>query len=159
MRLVKSGHRYGKKGTMILVEKATEQELESIWALDRMVIGNSSRKDFLADTVGAGRCWLAHIGDTVAGLGVLEQSFYGQGFISLLVTHPNYRRCGVATSLIHHLESICPTEKLFTSTNKSNLIAQRVYETLGFVRSGYIENLDEGDPEIIYFKRFRGDSA
>ena len=156
---MKSGHRYGEERTMILVEKATEQELESIWVLDRMVIGNSSRKDFLTDAVRAGQCWLAHIGDTVAGFGVLEQSFYRQGFVSLLMTHPNYRRCGVATALIHHFESICPTEKFFTSTNESNLIAQRVYETLGFVRSGYIENLDEGDPEIIYFKRLRGDSA
>ena len=144
---------------MILVEKATEQELESIWALDRMVIGDSSRKDLLADAVRAGQCWLAHIGDTVTGFGVLEQSFYGQGFVSLLMTHPNYRRYGVATAIIHHFELICPREKLFTSTNESNLIAQRVYETLGFVRSGYIENLDEGDPEIIYFKRLRGDSG
>lgn len=29
---------------------------------------------------------------------------------------------------------------------------QRMCEALGFVRSGYIENLDEGDPEIVYFK-------
>jgi hypothetical protein len=32
---------------------------------------------------------------------------------------------------------------------------QAVYESLGFVRSGFVENLDEGDPEIIYFKRLR----
>jgi hypothetical protein len=30
---------------------------------------------------------------------------------------------------------------------------QNLCEKLGFVRSGCIENLDEGDPEIIYFKR------
>ena len=145
---------------MILVEKATKQELESVWALDYMIRGNSSRKDFLTDAVRSGQCWLAHIGDAVAGFGVLEQSFYGQGFVSLLMTHPNHRRYGVATVIIHHFESICPTEKLFTSTNESNLIAQRVYETLGFIRSGYIENLDDGgDPEIIYFKHLKGVST
>ena len=144
---------------MILVEKATEQELEPIWALDHMIIGNSSRKEFLSDTVRAGKCWLARIGDSLAGVGALEQSFYGQGFVSLLMTHPDYRRCGVATALIRHLESLCPTEKLFTSTNESNSIAQRVYESLGFIRSGYIENLDEGDPEIIYFKRLGGNDT
>jgi hypothetical protein len=35
---------------------------------------------------------------------------------------------------------------------------QRVCDALGFVRSGRIENLDEGDPEIVYFKRPAGDS-
>jgi hypothetical protein len=35
----------------------------------------------------------------------------------------------------------------------SNTIMQELFEKLGYIRSGYIENLDEGDPEIIYFKR------
>jgi hypothetical protein len=30
---------------------------------------------------------------------------------------------------------------------------QRLCERLGYVRSGWIENLDEGDPEIIYSKK------
>ena len=144
---------------MIVVEKATEKDLESIWALDRMVRGNSCRKDSLANAVSAGRCLIAQTGDTIVGFGVLEQSFYGHDLISLLIVHPNHRRRGVATALIRHIESICPTEKLFTSTNESNSIAQCVFEALGFVRSGYIENLDEGDPEIIYFKHLGDNSA
>ncbi len=144
---------------MILVEKATEQELESVWALDSTAIGNLDRKDFLANAVSSGRCLVARIEDTMVGFGVLDQSFYGQGFISLLIVHPEYRQRGVATALIGHIESICPTGKLFTSTNESNVIAQQVYESLGFARSGYIENLDEGDPEIVYFKRLGGDST
>jgi len=143
----------------IVVKKATEKNLESIWTLDCMVLGNSSRKDFLTNAVRADQCWIAQIGGTVVGFGVLEQSFYGHGFISLLIVHPNHRRRSVATALIRHIESICPTEKLFTSTNESNLTAQRVFEALGFVRSGCIENLDEGDPEIIYFKHLGDNSA
>ena len=137
---------------MITVEEATEQEVESIWALDGMVLGNRSREDFIANAVRAGQCSLARTGDMLAGFSVLEQSFYGQGFMSLLIVHPDHRRRGVATALIQRVESICPTRKLFTSTNESNLTAQRTFEALGFVRSGYIENLDEDDPEIVYFK-------
>jgi ribosomal protein S18 acetylase RimI-like enzyme len=144
---------------MIFVEKATEKELQAIQTIDSLVLGNSSRKDFLANAVRAGQCLAARIGDTIVGVGRLNQTFYGQGFISLLTVHPDYRRRGVATALIRHVESICPTEKLFTSTNESNVIAQRVYESLGFTRSGHIENLDEGDPEIVYFKRLGSDRA
>lgn len=44
------------------------------------------------------------------------------------------------------------TAKLFTSTNESNVAMQRLCDRLGYVRSGFIENLDERDPEVVYFK-------
>ena len=34
-----------------------------------------------------------------------------------------------------------------------NAPMQALVEKLGYVKSGWIENLDEGDPDIIYFKR------
>jgi len=30
---------------------------------------------------------------------------------------------------------------------------QKVFKANGFKQSGFIENLDEGDPEIIYFRK------
>jgi len=144
---------------MISMEKAMEKDLEMICTIDLVLLGNSRRRDFLANAVKADQCLIARSQDTIVGFGILERSFYGQGFISLLIVHPDYRKRGIATAVIQHIESICSTEKLFTSTNKSNLIAQQVFEVLGFVRSGYIENLDEGDPEIIYFKRLRGNGV
>jgi GNAT superfamily N-acetyltransferase len=78
-----------------------------------------------------------------------------EALIVLLVVHPKRRRSGVASALIRAIEARSPTSKLFTSTNESNTVMQAVCEALGFVRSGIVENLDEGDPEIIYFKRLR----
>ena len=140
---------------MITIEKATQKDLETICTLDSMVLGNPSRRDFLDNAVKADQCLVAIIQNAIVGFAILETSFYGQGFISLLIVHPDYRKQGVAKALIQHIESICKAEKLFTSTNKSNVIAQQVFESLGFVRSGYVENLNESDPEIIYFKRLR----
>ena len=54
---------------------------------------------------------------------------------------------------MRHVERSCLPDKLFTSTNQSNTQMQALCETLGYVKSGWVDNLDEGDPEIIYFKR------
>lgn len=70
---------------------------------------------------------------------------------------PDYRRRGVGTALVRYVESSVSSRKLFTSTNKSNLPMQKLCESLGYQRSGIVENLDEGDPEIIYFKRLTAD--
>ena len=144
---------------MINIEKALEIDIETICTLDSIVPGNHSRRNLLINAIKANQCLVAKIRNTITGFAILEQSFYCQGFLSLLIVHPDYRRRGIATALIRHIESTCPTEKLFTSTNKSNVTAQRMFEALGFVRSGYIENLDEGDPEIIYFKRVMSDGV
>ncbi|MEO0538637.1 MAG: GNAT family N-acetyltransferase, partial [Cyanobacteria bacterium P01_A01_bin.123] len=41
----------------------------------------------------------------------------------------------------------------FTSTNESNLLMQALMAKLRYIPSGIINNLDEGDPELVYFKR------
>ena len=138
---------------MILVEKATEADTEHVWTVERAAVGNPGRRDFLQDAIEAGQCYVARLDDDCAGLAVLDESFYGNAFISLLIVRPEFRGRGVASALIRHLESVCPTKKLFTSTNESNVVMQKLCEKLGFARSGRIENLDEGDPEVVYFKR------
>jgi len=70
----------------------------------------------------------------------------------MLYVHPKYRRQGIGVALVSYLFNICNTAKLFTSTNQSNVPMQRLVATLGFGRSGTIDNLDEGDPELVYFK-------
>jgi ribosomal protein S18 acetylase RimI-like enzyme len=135
------------------IQKATRQDLAAI--LNIMSIGSTADlTKLIKQSVKAGTCWIASIDDKPAGFIILDNtSFLSQYFIELLVVHPEYRRQGVASALLRKTEQICPTNKLFTSTNESNTAAQKTYEANGFIRSGYIVNLDEGDPEIIYLKR------
>ena len=84
---------------------------------------------------------------------MLEYSFYGHGFLAMLYVHPNHRMHGVGAGLIRHVEGICRTEKLFTSTNESNLPMQALLTKLSYAPSGIIHNLDAGDPEIVFFKQ------
>ncbi|WP_420883021.1 GNAT family N-acetyltransferase [Thermus tengchongensis] len=86
---------------------------------------------------------------------MLEYTFYAQGFISLLYIHPNYRGQGVGTMLVRYLESVCQTPKLFTSTNLSNVAMQGLLVKLGYMLSGVIHHLDQGDPELVFVKALR----
>ena len=141
---------------MIAIEKAGEDDTQAICTLDRMVLGRSERQDYIESAVRAGECLVARDEGTLVGFAVVNQSFYGNGFIGLLFVHPDHRRRGVGTALVRRIESMCPTEKLFTSTNASNTPMQRLCCSLGFAVSGHIDNLDEGDPEVVFFKRVGG---
>ena len=107
---------------MVTVQTAPRNDLGPIADLDTMALGESSRRPFLSNAVRGGQCLVANSRQRVVGFAVLDRSFYGHGFISLHIVHPERR----------------PT---------------------GFSRSGQIENLDEGDPEIVYFKRLPNKAA
>ncbi len=138
---------------MVIIERATSEDFEHICALDETVHERPARRQLIGPAVAEHRCAVARVDGFVRGFVISSQSFFGQRFVDLLMVHPDFRRRGMATALMRSAELDCPTDKLFTSTNQSNLPMQRLCERLGFVRSGYIENLDKGDPEIIYFKR------
>lgn len=136
------------------IAAAGEADLARVLAIDPHAVEGSRRRQFLAEAVAAGQCILARIeGDVIAGFVVLDRSFFDQRFISLLHVDEQYRRQGIGLALVRHVMAASGGEKLFTSTNQSNVPMQRLCERLGFRRSGSIENLDEGDPEIIYFRQ------
>ena len=143
-------------GDDLIVERATDDDLADVIAVDAAHMRHA-RADHLAEAVKRHECYIVREGWDVLGFAILTQSFFEQYFIDLIVVHPDQRRKGVASALMQHIEKIVPAEKLFTSTNQSNAPMQALCEKLGFVKSGWIDNLDDGDPEIIYFKRLQYD--
>lgn len=66
---------------------------------------------------------------------------------------PALRGQGIGSTLLAALQQQCRTEKLFTSVNASNTGMQALLLRQGFVLSGQVDNLDDGDPELFYFRR------
>jgi ribosomal protein S18 acetylase RimI-like enzyme len=137
---------------MFSIRLAVSADIHSILRFDQVAQREERRRAFIAHSVDAGTCWVIVDAQQVAGYAVLNYSFFEQGFISVLYIHPDYRRQGAGLRLMQHLETICQTEKLFTSINLSNLPMQSLLARLSYLLSGVIHHLDEGDPELVYVK-------
>ena len=136
------------------IRPASSDDLPALLALDHLAQQpGSGRREFIHRVCAANTCWVAILDDAVAGYGVLEYSFYECGFLAMLYVHQDYRRRGLGQALLEHFETICQTPKLFTSTNLTNLPMQSLLAKRGYTLSGVIHNLDDGDPELVYFKR------
>jgi len=72
-----------------------------------------------------------------------------------LAVHPKYQNCGVARQLMLHLEKIAHQkccQKLFLCTAWAMKEAIRLYESLGFVKEGYLRNHFYGEDFIVFSK-------
>ena len=138
---------------MIIIERATEDDLAAVLALDYQVTGNAIRQQILADAIQVRQCVVARRGGTPLGYLLVDRSFFGQYFIAAILVHPDQRRQGVATALVRHVEKTCPESRVFASAGGFDSVMDALYTKLGFVHSGHIDNLHESVPEIIYVKR------
>jgi GNAT superfamily N-acetyltransferase len=140
---------------MISVRPAVEGDIEAICTFDLIARQEVKRREFIRREVASRNCFVAVVEEAIIGYGVLNYGFYDNGWIDMLYVHADHRRCSVSTALMRHMESLCQTPKLFTSTNLSNLPMHSLLTKSGYLISGIIHNLDEDDPEIVYFKRLK----
>ena len=135
----------------MLIRLATETDAPSLIALDTVAAREPKRAAQIRTWCDQAVCYIAWEQGVAMGYGVLTYHFFGCGFIEMLMVGEHCRRRGVGLALIAALKSRCQHPKLFTSTNRSNQPMQRLLLNAGFIASGQIENLDDGDPEQIFF--------
>jgi ribosomal protein S18 acetylase RimI-like enzyme len=135
---------------------ATDGDLPVLCVLDRIASQSDERREFLRHSIAAGACLVAESGsESIVGYGVLTYSFFRYGFVEMLYISSEFRRQGFGTALLERMATLCRTDKLFASANLSNTPMHSLLAREHFVQSGIIHNLDDGDPEIIYFKQLR----
>lgn len=127
-------------------------DLNAIVQLDREVIGNMSRRKSIENAIMQERCIIVKENDKVVGFLIYDTNFFECTFISLIIVSPSKRRKGYGSQMLNFMVRTSLTQKVFSSTNRSNNSMQKVFEANGFVESGIVENLDEGDPEILFYK-------
>lgn len=140
-----------KKNFLISCRLARNDDIDEICRLDE----RSFIRSFIQRSIASSYCHVAVINENlIVGYAVLDYSFYAQAFISMLFVHSLYRRQRIGLTLMKYLEQLVQTSsnKLFTSTNLSNLPMQSLLTLLNYKLTGIIHNLDDGDPELVYFK-------
>ncbi len=137
------------------LREATIADLGTICEFDQVAREDEERVTFVEKAISSRSCLVATLDEEIVGYGVLEYSFYGRGFISMIYVSADHRRHGIGARLVQELEDKCATSQLFTSTNESNLPMQMLLGRLGYEPSGVIHNLDPGDPELVYVKTLR----
>jgi GNAT superfamily N-acetyltransferase len=141
------------------IRQGEPDDVATLVAFDHVARADPRRGEFIRRSIAAGGCFVATVGGTPVGYAVLEHSFFGNGLIAMVYTRADRRRRGVGSALVARCEAACETAKLFTSTNLSNTPVQRLLAKCGYRMTGYIDNLDEGDPELVYLKWLGGGPA
>ncbi|MBV9330798.1 MAG: GNAT family N-acetyltransferase [Alphaproteobacteria bacterium] len=111
-----------------------------------------SRRETVDAAIAARMCWIAERAYRQVGYGILSRKFFSRDFIELLYVAEDERRRGIGLAVLRTIESTVAADRIFTSTNKSNLAMRALLDQCGYRASGTIENLDPGDPELIFVK-------
>jgi GNAT superfamily N-acetyltransferase len=139
----------------LAVRAATPKDVPTLKSFDELLSRDGRREALVANAISAGRCWVAETRSTVLGYGALTAEFFNREFVALVIVAASNRRQGVATAILDAMEATCAGETVFTSTNESNLPMRRLLAKRGYQPSGRIENLDTGDPELVFMKVLR----
>jgi GNAT superfamily N-acetyltransferase len=141
------------------IRRAVAADIGGILRLDHLAAhGDHERAEFLRRCVGLGECLVHPDRGSLTGFAVLRPAhFFGRDFIDLLMVEPAHRRSGIGRALLRTALAVAGTEQVFTSTNTSNQPMRSLLRAEGWSFSGELDGLDEGDPELVFYKIRRGD--
>jgi len=125
----------------------------AVMALDPLAATDLVRREHIDAAIAARRCLVAEKDGRVAGYALLTRNFYDRDFLELLIVAEEARRGGVGSALLAAAEREVRGRVLFTSTNESNAPMRALLAKRGYAPSGRIENLDPGDPELVFVKQ------
>jgi ribosomal protein S18 acetylase RimI-like enzyme len=131
----------------ILADAAILKSLDSVVPLD------PARADCVDLWLRQDTVLVAEVEGRAVGYGVFNHGFFHQGQVEMLMLHPQFRGQEIGARLLKALEERCDTPKLFVTTNLTNQPMQKLLLRLGYAACGYIEELDPGDPELVFFKK------
>jgi N-acetylglutamate synthase-like GNAT family acetyltransferase len=136
-----------------VVRGATSDDLEAVLSFVRNEPVRHERESLLTARVQFGDVTIFERESRVLGYALCRtHSFFGRDFVELLTVTFEERRQGIGSVLLQECVDLSSTKRIFTSTNQSNLAMTALLEKLGWEFSGQLVGIDNGDPELIFYK-------
>jgi GNAT superfamily N-acetyltransferase/catechol 2,3-dioxygenase-like lactoylglutathione lyase family enzyme len=138
---------------MTTAAPASPDESGAIEALAPPNLRNESFSARLRAAVDNGEVLVVRDGTEIAGFAWIQpHGFFGHAFVNLLVVAAPHRRRGYATALMRQAQIYATTDRIVTSTNRSNEAMHSLCRRNGWHRCGEVDAVDAGDPEVFYVK-------
>lgn len=135
------------------VRPAKPDDVAACIDLAEAVIGATRSSSFVEAALVREGLLVAVEGEAVVGALAYRTDWFACTLVTLVSVRPDRRRRGVARALYAALEGESPGARLFSSTEETNAAAIRMHRALGFVESGYIDNLPQGYRELLFYRR------
>jgi ribosomal protein S18 acetylase RimI-like enzyme len=142
-----------EKYMTINIRKADLNDAQSIRNIDSIVPCNPSRAEMIDTWLQKDFVLVAEMNNRIIGYGVLNHEFFRQSQIDMLMISTECRGKRIGEMLLLSLEKYADTAKMFITTNLSNHSMQKLLFRNGYKPCGYIEELDPGDPELVFVKQ------
>ena len=141
------------------VRHAEPTDLGRVIALAADVIGAERASTFVRSHAERHHLLVAEEDGEVTGVLAFRTDWFQCTFIGLVAVDAKLRRRGIARALYRMVEEITPSPRLFSSAQETNAVSIQMHTALGFVPSGYIDNLPQGYRELLFYKRLRPSSG
>ena len=122
------------------------------YSLDQVEHIELKRAEKIAKAILDEECFIILSDNEAVGFVLFDYRFFDQGWIELIIIAEKHRGKGIGGQVFDLLCQQCNADKVFTSTNSSNLPMQQALTKAGFVFAGKIDGLDKGDPELFYYR-------
>jgi len=140
----------------VRIRLAKSDDLKACVAIDAPnfnIFNRDKRHAHFQEMIPKGSMLVLEKDSKILAYATFDPDWFGCTFLKLVVTDMNYRRLGLASQLIQHIESHhCPSGKFFSSTEADNTSSIKLHEQHGFVETGWLDNLPQPHREIFYYK-------
>lgn len=137
-----------KKAT--IKDKALVVDLD--YSLDKVEHIELKREEKITKAILGEECFIILVDNKAVGFVIFDYRFFDQGWIELIIIDEEHRGKGIGGQTLDLICKQCKTNKVFTSTNNSNIQMQKALTKVGFSFAGKLNGLDDGDPELFYYK-------
>ncbi len=129
------------------------------YSLDKVQHIELKREEKITKAILDNECFIILANDRAVGFVIFDYRFFDQGWVELIIIEEKHRGKGIGGQALDLICKQCKMNKVFTSTNSSNIQMQKALSKVGFSFAGKIIGLDDGDPELFYYKEIKSKKA